>query len=56
MRGTWPLGFGILDVALPVIGVVLPVALVVGIVILLIAMKGKNDETDLSTIEEKSNF
>ncbi len=56
MRGSWPLGFGLLDIGIPVIGVLLVVGLVVGVVILLISMKDKNNEADLSITEEKSNF
>ncbi len=56
MRGTWSLGFGLLDIGIPVIMVVLPIALVVGVVILLISMKDKEAKTDLSMTEEKSNL
>ncbi len=56
MVGTWPLGFGLLDIGIPVIGVLLVVGLVAGVIILLISMKDKNSEADLSMTEEKSNF
>jgi hypothetical protein len=56
MEGSWPLGFGLLDIGIPIIGIILVVGLVVGVILLLISMKEKNDETDLSTTEEKSNF
>lgn len=56
MIGSWPLGFGLLDIGIPVIGVLLVVGLVAGVVILLLSMKDKDSETDLSITEEKSNF
>lgn len=55
--GSWPLGFGILDVALPALGVVALIALIVGVIILVISsLKKEKEQTDLSTTEEDTPY
>jgi hypothetical protein len=49
--GTWPLGFGLLDIGVPILGVLLLVGLVVAVVALLFGGKGKSEEEDFSTTE-----
>lgn len=55
--GSWPLGFGILDVAVPALGVLALVALVVGVIILALSSAKKEKEpTDLSGTEEDTPY
>jgi hypothetical protein len=55
--GSWPLGFGVLDVAIPALGVVALIALIIGAIFLILSStKKEKEQDDFSTTEEDTPY